>query len=162
MTDSVRIRPTRGTLERATLCTNQRHLHANRRRRCSRRCWIWGASACGRPRAGARSAFADEQLVEVSAGRGMAQLRHGAGLDLADPLAGETEADADLLEGARFAAVEAKPEPDDLPFPLIEADQHLRHFTGQQGGCGGLERGHGPSVFEHVAELGVGVVPEWL
>ena len=63
---------------------------------------------------------------------GWRSLRHRPGFDLADPLASETEADTDLLEGARLAPVEAEPQADDLPLAIVEARQHLGHFAGSK------------------------------
>src|SRR5580704_9513759 len=40
--------------------------------------------------------------------RGVAELGHGPGLDLADPLPGEVEVLANLLEGPRLASIESE------------------------------------------------------
>jgi len=48
----------------------------------------------------------------------VAQLRHGPGLDLADPLPGEVEVLADLFERPRLAAIEAEAETKDLALAL--------------------------------------------
>src|SRR5204862_6390439 len=51
-----------------------------------------------------------EQVARPGIARRMAQLRHGPGLDLADPLAGEVEVRADLFERPRLAPHETEPE----------------------------------------------------
>src|SRR3954454_15677852 len=51
---------------------------------------------------------------------GVAELGHGLGLDLADPLAGDAVHLPNLVEGARLAVGEAEAQPDDAGLPLGE------------------------------------------
>ena len=53
----------------------------------------------------------------------MAQLRQGGSLDLADPLPGEVEGGADLLQRAGFAPVQTEAEAQDLPLALTQRRQ---------------------------------------
>src|SRR5436309_15473309 len=137
--------------------------------RAARRCWppAWGASwqprswlwsSCPRPtrrrrrtppagrrrRLGGRSA--GEQLVGVEAGRGMAQLRHGPGLDLADPLGREVDVGADLVERTGLAPVQAEAQTQDLLLPARELGQHLLDLATHEGGGGLVERGRGAGI----------------
>src|SRR3954451_23750191 len=76
------------------------------------------------------------QVVPQGVGAlGIAELGHRLALDLADPLAGEAEALADLLEGARLLAVQSEPHDHDVALALIEglqdvADVALHHLEG--------------------------------
>src|SRR3954452_10511126 len=55
---------------------------------------------------------------------GVAQLRHGLRLDLADPLTRDAVDLADLVEGARLAVGQAEAQPDDAGLPLRQGLQH--------------------------------------
>ena len=50
----------------------------------------------------------------------MAQLAHGPGFDLTDPLPGEVEVFAYFFERARFAPIQSETELEDLALPLVE------------------------------------------
>ena len=67
----------------------------------------------GRPRRA--PLLAVEVVAELLAAVGVAQLGQRLGLDLADPLAGDAELLAHLLERAGLAVVEAEAQPHDLP-----------------------------------------------
>src|SRR5664280_752651 len=77
-----------------------------------------------RPLAGRRQRRqegSDGQEVAGAGVRGrMPELRHGPGLDLADPLAGQVEVLADLLERAGLAPIEAEAQTQDLPLAFVE------------------------------------------
>src|SRR5947208_16875878 len=94
-----------------------------------------------------------EQLAGVAVEGGMAQLGHGPGVDLAEPLPGQAEALANLVQRARLAPVQAKAQPEDLPLPLIERDEHLVDLVTQQGDRRGIERGYRSGVFYHLTQL---------
>ena len=52
----------------------------------------------------------------------MAQLRHGPGLDLADPLPGQVEMLPDLFEGTGLTSIEPEAQPENFPlscFPSL-------------------------------------------
>src|ERR1700726_4236753 len=69
---------------------------------------------------------AGQQLVGVGAEEVGSQLGERGALDLADPLSRQVQDGADLLEGARFAPVEAVAEPEYLPLVRAErAEQPL-------------------------------------
>ena len=92
----------------------------------------------------------------------MSKFRHGPSFDLADALAREIEVFADLFEGARLAAVEAKAQLQDLALTLVEWSKEAVDFVGQQRGCGSLERRFGTTILDHVAEFGITVLTKRL
>src|SRR5437588_6009932 len=104
-----------------------------------------------------RARLDGEEVARAGVARGVAQLRHGPGLDLADALAGQVEVLADLLERAGLAAVEAEAQLEDLALPLVERGQQPGDLLGEEGGGGDLERRLRRPVLDHVAELGVAV-----
>src|SRR5204863_165742 len=61
------------------------------------------------------------------AGEVLAELLQRLALDLADPLAGQPEALADLLERPRLLVVEPEPHPQDRRLPLVHLLQQLHH-----------------------------------
>src|SRR5919197_1397782 len=67
--------------------------------------------------------------LHLTQGRQPAQ---GLQLDLPDPLAGESQAAADLLEGLRLRVVEAVAEHEHLPLPLVQRGERLRERLGAQ------------------------------
>src|SRR5438067_4603256 len=72
-----------------------------------------------------------EEVPGAGVARGVAQLRHGPGLDLADALAGEVEVLPDLFERAGLAPVEPEAEPQDLARPLVQRGQKAGDLDGQ-------------------------------
>ena len=74
-----------------------------------------------------------EQVPGAGVGRGVAQLRHRPGLDLADPLTGQVEVLADLFERAGLAPVEAEAQLEDLLLTGVERRQQAADLVGQQG-----------------------------
>lgn len=98
-----------GDLERATLAKRQRRVQTTSSN-CQRPSVALGvvllrfgnASEAGRQRS-LRGASRGPAVCS-----GMTQFRHGARLDLADPLTRESEEDPDLFEGARLAPVETE------------------------------------------------------
>ena len=60
-------------------------------------------------------------LPELAAARRVAELAQRVRLDLPDPLAGQAELVADLLERPRPAVVEAEAEPEDALLAAVEA-----------------------------------------
>ena len=61
-----------------------------------------------------------QEVARAGVRRGMPQLGHGPRLDLTDPLAGQVEVLAHLLERPRLAAIEAEAQPEDLALALVE------------------------------------------
>src|SRR3954467_12381632 len=61
-----------------------------------------------------------EELAGADVDAGVAELRHGAGFDLADALTREVERLADLFERPRLATIEAEAQAQDLPLALVE------------------------------------------
>ncbi len=84
----------------------------------------------------------------------VAELGHHLALDLADPLPGQPEELADLVEGARLTVVEAEPQPNDLLFALVEGGQHVADVGVQQLGDDRVLGRHRLGVFDEVAERG--------
>src|SRR3954469_20058736 len=103
-----------------------------------------------------------EEGAGAGVARRVAQLAHRPGLDLADPLTGQVEVLADLLERPRLAAVEAEAQGEDVPLPLVERGEELLDLGRQQRGGRDLERRLGRTVLDDVAELGVAVLTERL
>lgn len=81
-----------------------------------------------------------EEVAGAGVAAGVTQLRHGAGLDLADALTGEVEVLADLFESARFTTVETEAKLQDLALTLIEWAEQTGDLVGQQRRSGDLER----------------------
>ena len=61
-----------------------------------------------------------QQVAGADVSAWVTQLRHGTGLDLADPFPGQVEVVTDLLEGAGLAPVEPVAQTDDHLLPLVE------------------------------------------
>src|SRR5229473_7856571 len=76
-------------------------------------------------------------------------------LDLADPLAGDTEGAADLLERLWLTAMEAEAELDYLALALGQRGQRLLDLRASQRDRGLLERRLGQLIFDQVSELRV-------
>src|SRR5271169_2494422 len=92
----------------------------------------------------------------------MPELAHRARLDLADALAREVEVLADLLEGARLAAVEAEAQAQDLALALVERREQPADLLGQDRDRGRFEGGLRGAVLDDVTELGVTVLAQRL
>ena len=92
----------------------------------------------------------------------MTQLRHGSGLNLADPFARETKARSDFFERTGLAATDTEPEPDDLALTVVEDGQHLGHLARKQGRCRRFERRHCTMILHQVAQFGVAFVTDGL
>src|SRR5690606_21179758 len=91
---------------------------------------------------------------------GVAELGQRLGLDLADALAGEAEAAADLVERQRAVGVEAEPEREDLALAGREVGEEGPQVLALDGGDRGLERRLRRRVLEQVAELVVPVLAD--
>src|SRR5713101_3373025 len=76
-------------------------------------------------------------------------------LDLADPLAGDTEGAADLLERLWLTTMEAEAELDYLALALGQRRQRLLDLRASQRDRGLLERRLGQLIFDQVSELRV-------
>src|SRR4051794_11502363 len=94
-------------------------------------------------------------VLELPAPRGMAQLAQRLGLDLADPLAGDVELLADLLEGPGAAVLEAEAELQDAALAAGQRVEHCLHLLLEQLVGGRLGGGEGPAVLDEVAEVRV-------
>src|SRR6185369_3725372 len=91
-----------------------------------------------------RSRASDGQEVPgAGVARGVTQLRHGPGFDLADPLPGQVEVLPHLFEGAGLAPVQAETQLEDLPLTLVERREQAGDLLGQERGGGHLEGGLG-------------------
>src|SRR5215210_2664035 len=77
----------------------------------------------------------EEQLAERGGECRVPQLRQRSGLDLADAFARQVEVGADLSERARFTAVEARAQHEDVALALREWRQMLEDLVGQQRRC---------------------------
>src|SRR3954471_12866916 len=85
----------------------------------------------------------------------MTQLRQRLRLDLPDPLSGDPELLADLLERARVAVDEAEAQLDDLLLPVRERVQDRVELVLEQEERRGADRHDGVAVLDEVAEVGV-------
>ncbi len=115
--------------------------------------------------AGGRRAPADldgEQVAGAGVARGVAQLRHGPGLDLTDPLTGQVEVLTDLFERAGLAPIETEAQLQDLALTLVERAEQPGDLLGQQRRRRDLEGRFGRAVLDDVAELGVAVLAQGL
>ena len=77
----------------------------------------------------------------------------GVALDLAGPLAGDTEGAADLFERLWLTAMEAEAELDYLAFALGQRGQRVLDLRALQRDRGLLERRLGQLIFNEVSEL---------
>src|SRR2546430_17148823 len=80
----------------------------------------------------------------------LTQLGHDLPLDLPDPLAGQAEALADLVERPRLAVVEAVAQPDHRLLPVVQRGQHPAHVVLQQPGNHRALRVGGLAVLDEV------------
>src|SRR5947209_7252729 len=81
----------------------------------------------------------------------VAELGHHLALDLANPLAGQAEQLADLIERAGLSVVEPEAQPDHLMLPLVERGEHAADVGVQQFGDHRVLRGHRLGVFDEIA-----------
>ena len=103
-----------------------------------------------------------EEVVRAVVGAGVSQLRHGFGLDLADPFPREIEVLSDLFECPGRGLIEPKAEPNDRRFSLIEWSQEAGDLIGEQGvGCV-VKRRDRVDIRHKVSEIAVALVTEGL
>ena len=96
-----------------------------------------------------------DEGLQLAAAAGVAQLAQGLGFDLADALAGDLEALADLFEGVLGAVFEAEAHLDDALFARGQGAQHLRGVLLEVDRDDGVGGGDGHAVFDEVAEVRV-------
>src|SRR5688572_6240808 len=89
---------------------------------------------------GTRAASDCEEVACAGVGRGVPELRHRPGLDLADALAREVEELTHLFERSGLTPIQAEAQGQDLTLPLVERREELLDLVGEQGGCRDLER----------------------
>src|SRR2546427_3730421 len=94
-------------------------------------------------------------ILELARAGRVAQLAEGLGLDLADPLPGDVELLADLLERSGPAILQAEPELQDAPLPAGQGVQHGLHLLLEQLVRGRLGGGQRAPVLDEVAEVRV-------
>src|SRR5512146_558715 len=94
-------------------------------------------------------------VLELAAAGRMAQLAQRLGLDLPDPLAGDVELLADLLEGPGATILQAEPELQHAPFAAGEGVEDRLHLRLQQLVGRGLRRSQGAAVLDEVTEVRV-------
>src|SRR3954451_21525543 len=103
-----------------------------------------------------------EVVAELLRARRVAQLRQRLGLDLADPLAGETELLADLVERARLAVGETEAQSDDRGLPLRQRLEHAVELAlekSERHDLGGHRR---VGALDQATELAVALVADVL
>src|SRR3954453_22864151 len=94
-----------------------------------------------------------EVVAELLAPERVAELRQRLRLDLADPLAGEAELLADLVESARLAVSETKPKCHDCCLTLGQRLEHAVELALQQAERHDLRSDWRVRVLDEVAEL---------
>src|SRR3989304_1544754 len=96
-----------------------------------------------------------QEADQFRAAAGLLEFADGFGFDLADPLAGDLEDVADLLEGVAVALAQAVAEFDDLAFAIAERLENLRDLPAEHflGGADG--RALGAGIGQEVAEVAV-------
>src|SRR6185369_1087037 len=99
-------------------------------------------------------------VPELPAPRRVAQLAQRVCLDLADPLTGQPELMADLLERSRSSVVEPEPEADDPLLAAFEAVEDLGHLLAKHRVRDGLERRDRVRILDQAAELGIALVAD--
>src|SRR6266508_4352868 len=118
----------------------------------------WACCAAIQIRAPARAIAATARLAAaleaLRLGQGRERLERVV-LDLADPLAGDTEGAADLFERLCLTAMEAEAELDYLALALGQRGQRVLDLRALQRDRGLLERRHGQLIFDEVSELRV-------
>ncbi len=85
----------------------------------------------------------------------MTQLAQCLGLDLADPLAGDVELLANLLQRAGSAVLQPEPELQHAPLTTGQRVQHRLHLLLEELMRRGLRRRERATVLDEVAEMGV-------
>src|SRR4029079_9227836 len=90
----------------------------------------------------------------------MAQLAQRVRLDLADPLAGQAELLADLLERPRPAIVETEPQPENPLFAALEAVEHLRDLLLEELLRDDLVRPERVGILDQLTELRVALLAD--
>src|SRR4051795_2663226 len=103
-----------------------------------------------------------EVVAELLAAARVPELRQRLRLDLADPLAGEAELLADLVERARLAVCEAEAQCDDRCLTLGQRLQHAVELTLQQTERHDLRSDRRVRVLDEVAQLAVALVADVL
>src|SRR3954463_12560232 len=93
-----------------------------------------------------------EVVAELLRPRGVAQLRQRLGLDLADPLAGETELLADLVERAWLTVSQAEAQCHDRGLALRQRLEHAVELALQQAERHDLRSDRRVRVLDEVAE----------
>src|SRR6266508_2186140 len=125
----------------------------------------WACCAAIQIRAPARAITATARLAAaleaLRLGQGRERLERVV-LDLADPLAGDTEGAADLLERPRLTAIEAEAQLDDASLALGQRGQRVLDLRALQRDRGLLERRLGQLIFDEVTELRIALFPERL
>src|SRR5438309_9057062 len=96
-----------------------------------------------------------DEGLELAAAAGMTQLAEGLGLYLADALAGDLEALADLFEGVLGAVFEAETHLDHTLFTRGQGTENLRGVLLQVDADDGVGRRYCHAVFDEVSEVRV-------
>src|SRR4051794_36623751 len=90
-------------------------------------------------------------VLELPGPRRVAQLAQRLRLDLADPLAGDVELLADLLEGARAPVFESEAKLEHAPLAAGQRIEHRLDLLLEQLVRGRLRRRQRPAVLDEVA-----------
>src|SRR5215218_3320399 len=102
-----------------------------------------------------RSVLLLQIVLELPAAARVAELAQRLCLDLPDPLAGDVELLAHLLERPGAPVLEAEPELEDAPLATGERVEHRLHLLLQQLVRGRLGRGERAAILDEVAEVRV-------
>ena len=93
-----------------------------------------------------------QEVLQLARAGWVAQLAERLGLDLADPLAGDVELPADLLERPGAAVLEPVAELKDPPLTSVQRVEDGRHLLLEERPRGGLVGGERGGIFDEVAE----------
>src|SRR5262249_46924825 len=105
------------------------------------------------------SSLAVQELLQLLAALGMAQLGQRLGLDLADPLPGHPELLADLLQRPRLAVDQPEPQLHDLLLTVRQLAERLLDSLGEHAAGGDLGGRVGARVLDEVGQVGVVLLP---
>src|SRR5690349_24995645 len=96
-----------------------------------------------------------EVVLELAAAARVAKLAQRLRLDLADPLPGDVELLAHLLERPGTPVLEAEPQLEHAALAAGQRVEHRLHLLLEQLVGGGLRRRERAAVLDEVAEVGV-------
>ena len=83
----------------------------------------------------------------------VAELAQGLGLDLTNPLSGDTELASDLIQRVSPSVFQTKAHLDDTPFLWTEGSEDIGDFFVQELVCGRVQRGQRSAVLNEIPQV---------